>query len=162
MCGEEDFEMYFFRCISMGESLFDGIRQYFGVTQEMLWVDASVDDGTWTRVGRGGAHEWCDADGKLHRDEDTPAVVDPIYGRCWWYQHGQLHRDGDKPSAVSEADGCVEWHKHGQPARAGLEPSHIQLPRPREYVGCRLWFTTGYHAASAPTPWTRKVHYAWR
>lgn len=149
----------------MGESIVDGMYRYYGLTREMYHVDESVDDGTWTRMGRGGTHEWRDANGDLHRDDDKPAVIDPVYGWCSWFQRGQLHRDDDKPAHVDELAGLAEWYQHGQPARAGLEPSHIQLPTKNETRGCRLWLTTGYRTASAPTattPWTRNVHYAWR
>ena len=45
--------------------------------------------------------------GKLHRDNDLPAVIHAI-GTKKWYQDGILHRDHDRP-AIEHADGRLEW-----------------------------------------------------
>ncbi len=45
--------------------------------------------------------------GKLHRDNDLPAVI-YTNGTQMWYQHGKLHRDNDLP-AVIYSDGAVEY-----------------------------------------------------
>lgn len=39
-----------------------------------------------------------DAEGRLHRDEDKPAVVGPWCRR--WYVHGELYREGGKPQEL--------------------------------------------------------------
>ena len=49
--------------------------------------------------------------GKLHRNNDLPAVEYANGGKCW-YKNDKCHRDGDLP-AVEYADGGKCWHKNG-------------------------------------------------
>jgi hypothetical protein len=60
-------------------------------------------------IEHNGNTTWCDADGRLHRD-DGPAL-EYVDGTKIWYQHGMKHRD-DGPAFIS-ADGDNEWHQHG-------------------------------------------------
>ena len=50
--------------------------------------------------------------GKLHRDDDLPAIVN-ANGSNQWYQNGKLHRDNDLPAIVWE-NGSKEWFRHGR------------------------------------------------
>lgn len=50
--------------------------------------------------------------GKLHRDDDLPAIVN-ANGSNQWYQNGKLHRDNDLPAIVWE-NGSNEWFRHGR------------------------------------------------
>jgi hypothetical protein len=84
---------------------------------------------------------WYDADKKLHRDDDNPAVV-YSNGTMTWFQHGVpgrsdptkphmidakltkkwldadrlLHSHGDRPAVIFE-DGTKRWYLHGVPGR---------------------------------------------
>ena len=49
--------------------------------------------------------------GKLHRDNDQPAII-TYDGSRHWYKNGKYHRDNDKP-AVIQFDGTKEWWKDG-------------------------------------------------
>ncbi len=49
--------------------------------------------------------------GKLHRDNDKPAVITTEVQK--YYQHDELHRDNDKP-AVIYANGTKLWYQHGK------------------------------------------------
>jgi hypothetical protein len=49
--------------------------------------------------------------GKLHRDNDLPAV-EWVDGDKEWYQNGQRHRDNDLP-AYERADGSKAWWQNG-------------------------------------------------
>lgn len=48
--------------------------------------------------------------GKLHRDNDLPAVI-RTNGDQEWYQNDQLHRDNDLPAIIQNGDQL--WYKHG-------------------------------------------------
>ena len=50
--------------------------------------------------------------GKIHRDEDQPAVIE-TNGTTGWYQDGHPHRDNDLP-AVINANGDKWWYKDGK------------------------------------------------
>ncbi len=67
---------------------------------------------------------WKDAEGRLHRDWDLPALI-YLDGSREWYHHGVRHRDGDLP-AVELANGhggYFAWYKHGQRHRDGDLPA---------------------------------------
>lgn len=52
--------------------------------------------------------------GKLHRDCDKPAIMNPAYGTMEWYQRGKRHRDGDKAAVIEARDWLQEWwYRHG-------------------------------------------------
>ena len=48
---------------------------------------------------RNGLKCWYDYNGKLHRDDDLPAVIHPE-GSKEWYKHGRHHRVDDKPAVI--------------------------------------------------------------
>jgi hypothetical protein len=79
--------------------------------------------------------KWYDADGKLHRDGDSPAVVSTHGDQCW-YQHGKRHRDGDLP-AVVDAYGTKAWYKHGEFHRDGDLPAVVVAD------GSQYWYQHG-------------------
>jgi len=76
------------------------------------------------RIG-GGVRAWY-KDGKLHRDDDLPALI-YADGRQYWYKDGKLHRDG--LPAVIYAGGHQEWWKDGNPHRDGDFPAVIYPER---------------------------------
>ena len=56
------------------------------------------------------SHKWYQ-NGKLHRDDDLPAV---IYGiRQEWYQNGLRHRDNGLPAVIC-ADGTKKWYQNNK------------------------------------------------
>ena len=50
--------------------------------------------------------------GRIHRDNDKPAVIYRDQARLW-FKNGKLHRDNDLP-AVIKNNGTKEWYKNGQ------------------------------------------------
>lgn len=63
---------------------------------------------------------------KLHREDDKPAFVMPMYSYCreskimeycgdWleWRIDGELHRENDKPAKIDMMSGDYEWREHG-------------------------------------------------
>jgi hypothetical protein len=46
--------------------------------------------------------------GKLHRDNDLPAII-WASGNLEWYKNGKLHRDNDLPAIIQ--DGSLFWYK---------------------------------------------------
>jgi hypothetical protein len=58
-----------------------------------------------------GGRDWYQ-NGKLHRDGDKPAII-TSGGARWWYQNGKIHRDGDKPAFISANGTQQEWYNNG-------------------------------------------------
>ena len=56
------------------------------------------------------SHKWYQ-NGKLHRDDDLPAVICGIGQE--WYQNGLRHRDNDLPAVIC-ADGTKKWYLNGK------------------------------------------------
>ena len=74
-------------------------------------------------------------DGKLHRDNDLPAVQMPN-GTLMWYSNGVQHRAHGLP-AVEFANGGKIWYEHGCLHRAdGLPAVHVAN-------GTRKWYVHG-------------------
>ena len=73
--------------------------------------------------------------GKLHRDNDLPAVV-RICGDKQWYQNGYLHRDNDLPAEIY-ATGTQIWYLHG------LLHRDNDLPTLIKYNGTQKWYQNG-------------------
>ncbi len=61
--------------------------------------------------------------GRLHRDNDLPAVICNS-GIQYWYQHGEQHRDNDLP-AVIYTSGIQYWYQHNQLHRDNGRPAVI-------------------------------------
>ncbi len=76
-------------------------------------------------ISSNGTKRWY-KDGKLHRDNDLPAIVYHT-GRNVWYKNGKLHRDNDLP-AVNFADGYKEWYKNGFIHRETLDENGVLNP----------------------------------
>lgn len=62
--------------------------------------------------------------GQIHR-ENQPAVI--FYNNSQhWYRNGKLHREDDKPAIVDKGTGCLSWfingklHRINKPARVLL------------------------------------------
>lgn len=81
-----------------------------------------------------GTKKWYQ-DGKIHRDNDLPAI-EYVSGRKDWYQQGKLHRVGDHP-AVIYPDGFKSWYIEGIRHRDGDQPAFI-FPN-----GYKEWYTNG-------------------
>jgi len=55
-----------------------------------------------------GTKRWKNEDGKLHRDNDLPAV-ETLDGSKYWYKNGKLHRENGLP-AIEFFDGEETWY----------------------------------------------------
>lgn len=85
--------------------------------------------------------------GKLHRDNDLPAIIRARGGQVWynhgnihckddlpaiidadgdqyWYKNGKLHREDDKPSVI-HSNGDQQWYKHGNLHRDDDQPAIV-------------------------------------
>ena len=69
-----------------------------------------------------GSKEWYQ-NGKLHRDNDQPAII-CSNGNQTWYQNGKLHRDNDQP-AIIYPNGKKEWYQNGKLHRDNDQPASI-------------------------------------
>jgi len=74
--------------------------------------------------------------GKLHRDNDKPAIVWDNGSKAW-YKSGKYHRNGDKPSFIDKEDGSKEWWKNGKLHRYGDKPAIISGN------GTKYWYKHG-------------------
>ena len=82
--------------------------------------------------------------GKLHRDNDEPAMIryphlfSGIYlgGKQVWYKHGAKHRDNDLPAEMLSG-GTKRWFMHGNLHRDGDEPAEIGSD------GTKKWYKHG-------------------
>ena len=81
-----------------------------------------------------GTKEWR-VNGKLHRDNDLPAVV-CFNGSKHWYKNGLLHRENDLP-AVIYINGTQVWYKEGKCHRDNDLPA-IVLDN-----GTKFWYKNG-------------------
>lgn len=72
--------------------------------------------------------------GKLHRDNDLPALI-RHNGNLLWYQNGKLHRDNDEP-AVIQSVGSQVWYQNGKKHRDNDLPSVIN-------INCSVWYQNG-------------------
>jgi hypothetical protein len=72
--------------------------------------------------------------GKIHRDNDLPAISrNESYQE--WYKDGELHRDGDLPAIIG-SDNHQEWYVNGEVHRDGDLPAVI-------YGEIRQWYKNG-------------------
>ena len=81
-----------------------------------------------------GTEEWL-LNGKLHRENDQPAVINPNSYKEWWV-NGELHRDDDRPAGI-HPDGTQCWYQHGLLHRDGDEPAIIHSD------GYKEWWVNG-------------------
>ena len=75
--------------------------------------------------------------GKLHRDNDLPAVI-YTDGKQRWYQNGLTHRDNDLPAVITE-EGDQTWYKNGFKHRDNDLPAKINAN------GDKYWYQNGFH-----------------
>ena len=81
---------------------------------------------------------WRNEQGKLHRDNDRPALVTPFF--LQWCQNGKSHRDNDlpafirdghlidnDPTPIQQGDGVQEWWQHGKRSRDNGKPALIRI-----------------------------------
>ena len=83
------------------------------------------------KVDADGSKVWR-LNGKLHRDNDLPAVEYADGTKQWWL-NGELHRDNDLP-AVEYADGTKAWYLNGK-----LHKDN-GLPAVEYADGTKLWY----------------------
>jgi hypothetical protein len=106
-----------------------------------------------------GNKKWYNANGKLHRDNDLPAIEN-ANGDKEWYVNEKLHRENNLP-AIENADGIKAWCVNGKLHRDNDLPAiecsngdkywyaDGKIHRPCglhaiEYAyGCKLWFING-------------------
>ena len=65
---------------------------------------------TFNQLYNDGEQQWY-VHGKLHRDNDQPAII-YANGRREWYQQGQLHRDNGP--AVITPNNIAVWYEYGR------------------------------------------------
>jgi hypothetical protein len=75
-------------------------------------------------IHRNGDSSWY-YDGVLHREKDKPAIVD-INGSKEWYYEGKRHRSNDKPASIDE-DGNMKWYKHAMQHRDYDRPAVVDV-----------------------------------
>ena len=73
--------------------------------------------------------------GKLHRDDDLPAVL-WLDGTRAWYQNGETHRDNDKPAFINPW-GDQHWYQNGLRHRENDLPASIYV------YGQTIWYFNG-------------------
>ena len=61
--------------------------------------------------------------GKLHRDDDLPAVIHSDGTKEWWF-NGLRHRGNDQPAIIC-SNGFMEWWDYGVLHRTGRNPAVI-------------------------------------
>ena len=78
--------------------------------------------------------EYKDKQGRLHRENDLPAVVVDKKNKKYekWYKHGFLHRENDKP-AIINSNGIREWWYEGVPHRENDKPAVIHPDGTKEW-----------------------------
>ena len=73
--------------------------------------------------------------GKLHRDNDLPAVITEE-GDQTWYKNGFKHRDNDLPAKIN-ANGDKYWYQNGFHYRDNDLPAIIRT------CGEKVWYKNG-------------------
>jgi len=63
-------------------------------------------------IDKYGITRWYNKAGKLHRENDLPAVMHED-GSREWYINGKRHRENDMPAIIRE-DGSKEWFVNGE------------------------------------------------
>lgn len=70
-----------------------------------------------------GINHWM-YNGKNHRNNDLPAVINELEYIKYWHQHGKNHRDNDLP-AIMHDNGRKEWYHYGKRHRDNDLPAVI-------------------------------------
>ena len=87
-------------------------------------------------VTRSGRKIWRDNQGRVHRDNDRPAIID-ANGDQMWYNAGDLHRENDLPAITQQVDKYTVWYTDGKLHRENDLPALIG-----EY-GYKAWYKNG-------------------
>ena len=74
--------------------------------------------------------EYKDKQGRLHRENDLPAVVVDKKNKKYekWYKHGFLHRENDLPAVVN-SNGIEEWWYEGKKHRENDKPAVVDTDK---------------------------------
>jgi hypothetical protein len=83
-------------------------------------------------------------DGKIHRDDDLPAMVSED-GSQAWYIDGELHREDDKPAIIRE-NGDTEWYWNGRLNREDDKPAVEKTN------GEKAWYIDGFRHRDGDNP----------
>lgn len=101
-------------------------------------------EGTKTyRVMTDGDTEYWYWNGKLHRENDKPAIIQGNFMKAW-YLNGVLHRDDDKPAYIAK-DGVIRWHRDGDLHR---DNGPAYLDRAKNHI---RHFSNGVEVNAAPS-----------
>lgn len=72
------------------KTLDEGAQILSGQDDDLKWTVDDEGTITYRRI----------SDGKIHRDNDLPAIIDVERRDLYWYQNGRQERHGDKPSHI--------------------------------------------------------------
>ena len=64
------------------------------------------------KIDEDGTKRWYNDKGKLHRENDLPAIEWTDGSKEWWL-NGKLHRENDLP-AIEYSDGTKFWYLNGK------------------------------------------------
>ncbi len=95
----------------------------FGRYSLHMWVQREAKDRFTRMKERGFSCDYLLPCGKLHHDNDQPAVNHANGHKEWWV-NGKRHRDNDQP-VVIYAGGTKEWWVHGKLHRDNDLPAVI-------------------------------------
>lgn len=93
-----------------------------------------ISEGVTLHIYGNRKQEWY-KNGKIHRDDDQPAIIHES-GTKEWYKYGERHRDNDQPAIIT-ANGSKEWYKEGKHHREGDQPAIITSS------GSKYWYHNG-------------------
>jgi hypothetical protein len=101
------------------------------VRAEISWKQAFETCGlTWKAPSPDKRQYSFDYEGRLHSYDGEPAASK---GDLWqmWYDHGKIHRDDDMPAVIDNGKpGCQsykKWYKHGRLHRCGDLPALVKI-----------------------------------
>jgi hypothetical protein len=80
--------------------------------EHSIALAAEVNRGVRLVVDNQGNRRWYNANNKLHREGDLPAV-ELIDGTKEWRRDGLLYRENDQPDLIRD-DGARFWHSIGK------------------------------------------------
>ena len=100
-----------------------------------------------TNLIEGKISEYHAMNGKLHRENDLPAIIQCSFSSFrniqQWWKNGKQHRDGDKPAYINLLS-CTEWWFEGKLHR-DVDENGLHLPaRIVDFEeGYQEWFKNG-------------------
>jgi hypothetical protein len=83
------------------------INRTYGVEYTLLGLNHN--EGDLPAIITNGSEKYWFKSGKIHRDNDLPAIV--YHNRCEWWMYGLRHRLGDKPAIIT--DTSLIWYHNG-------------------------------------------------